>query len=214
MLTENITTICNKALALIGESPINSYKDDESLAGRVCRDWFDLTYHKVLEEGQWPFTTTEEPLQKVNHKDYSEEQKYLYAIPNNCALVLRVYKKYNRKNMMSDTDWDIRYIEDLSTSCIICNYDNKNEENDPNEELIIEYVRVVKNMSVFSAKFFECLIAALALNICMSITKDFSKYNNIFKLYQTLKDESLRNILNQEGQDKMHWVDPITNSRG
>lgn len=63
---ETKTTICNKALALIGEEPINSYDDDTSLAGRACRLYFDSTLRTLLESGEWTNATVEEPLVKIS----------------------------------------------------------------------------------------------------------------------------------------------------
>lgn len=216
MLQETKTTICNKALSLCGEDPINSVQDDTNLQARSCRAHFDLALHKVLEEGHWPFVTVEEPLQKILAKEYSEEQKYLYSIPNNCAIITRVYKKYDRKNMMENADWDLRFIESLYKTVIVCDKNNVSdtEEADPNEEVICEYVRAVDNFASYPASFIETLSACLAYMICMDITKDTQKFTLLLQLYEKLRDSSLRRAYNEDGEDKMHWVDPITNSRG
>ena len=65
MKQETITTICNKALSLLGEEPITSYDNDTSLAGRACRAHFDLVMATLLEEGFWTFPTVEKELEKV-----------------------------------------------------------------------------------------------------------------------------------------------------
>lgn len=66
---ETKTTICNKALALIGEEPINSYDDDTSLAGRACRLYFDNTLQTMLESGIWADVITLEPLMEISPLD-------------------------------------------------------------------------------------------------------------------------------------------------
>ena len=216
MLTENKTTICNKALSFIGEEPINSLEDNSTRQARACNAYFNLALHKVLEEGHWSFVTVEEPLQKINYAEYSEEQKYVYAIPNNATLITRIYKRYNRKNLMAKTDWDFRFIEDLHKTVIICNEDNvsSNGKEDKNEALICEYVRFTENFSSYPAVFLESLIVCLAYLICMDITKDVSKTNSMMQLYETLQQKALRKNFNEDKEDQMHWVDPITNSRG
>lgn len=216
MLTETKTTICNKALSFIGEEPINSVDDNSTRQARACKNFFNLALHKTLEEGHWSFVTVEEPLQKINYAEYSEEQKYVYAIPNNCALVTRIYKRYNRKNLMEQADWDFRFIEDLHKTVIVCNEDNvsSNGKEDKNEALMCEYVISTENFSSYPAVFIESLVACLAYFICMDITKDTSKTQSMLQLYENLKQKALRKNFNEEGEDKMHWVDPITNSRG
>ena len=216
MLTENKTTICNKALSFIGEEPINSVEDNSTRQARACKSFFNLALHKTLEEGHWSFMTVEEPLQKINYPEYSEEQKYVYAIPNNATLITRIYKRYNRKNLMAKTDWDFRFIEDLHKTVIICNEDNVSSDGkeDKNEALICEYVRFTENFSSYPAVFLESLIVCLAYLICMDITKDVSKTNSMMQLYETLQQKALRKNFNEDKEDQMHWVDPITNSRG
>lgn len=216
MLTETKTTICNKALSFIGEEPINSVEDNSTRQARACKSFFNLALHKTLEEGHWSFMTVEEPLQKINYPEYSEEQKYVYAIPNNCALVTRIYKRYNRKNLMEQADWDFRFIEELKRTVIVCNRDNVDSfgTKSKDEEVICEYVRASENFSNYPAVFIESLVACLAYFICMDITKDTSKTSSMLQLYESLKQKALQKNFNEEGEDKMHWVDPITNSRG
>lgn len=214
MLQETKTSICNKALSLCGEDPINSIEDDTSLQARSCRAHYDLVLHKVLEEGHWSFATVEENLQRIVYRAYSEEQKFVYAVPNNCALITKIYKKSDRKSMLSENDWDLRYIEDLGVTAIVCDHDNQDKSLEEDMSLVCEYVRVRNNFFGFPAKFLECLVAALAASICMDITKDIQKTQYLMQLYKMLKDEALRNNFNEDGEDKMHWVDPITNSRG
>lgn len=216
MLTENKTTLSNKALSFIGEEQIKNINDTSSRQARACNSYFDLALNKVLEEGHWSFATVEEPLQKLNISKYSEEQQYVYAIPNNCAIITRIYKRYNRKNMMEQADWDFRFIEEINSTVIICDRNNVDNLDNPSkdEEVVCEYVRVVNNFHNFPAKFFECFILCLAYFICMDITKDVQKTANMLQLYEKTRDEALRRSYNEEGEDKMHWVDPITNSRG
>ena len=196
MLTENKTTICNKALSFIGEEPINSVEDNSTRQARACKSFFNLALHKTLEEGHWSFVTVEEPLQKINYPEYSEEQKYVYAIPNNCALVTRIYKRYNRKNLMEQADWDFRFIEELKRTVIVCNRDNVDSfgTKSKDEEVICEYVRASENFSNYPAVFIESLVACLAYFICMDITKDTSKTSSMLQLYESLKQKALQKV--------------------
>lgn len=228
-MAETKTTICNKALSLCGEDPINSIADNSDKAARVCKLHFDTTFRKVLEEGQWPEFSCEEPLEKVEYPYYSEQQKYVYKIPEKCQKIIRIYKAYNRKNMHTPEDWDFRYIPALKGKYIVCNADNTTDNPDfvitddttkqevldsKQNQLICEYVRLIEDFSFVSAKFIEALSAALAAAICMDITKNEQRFQALTGLYTQLKEDALMNKLNEEGEDKMIWQDPITASRG
>lgn len=228
-MAETKTTICNRALSLCGEDPINSIDDNSDKAARVCKLHFDTTFRKVLEEGQWPEFSCEEPLEKVEYPYYSEQQKYVYKIPEKCQKIIRIYKAYNRKNMPTPEDWDFRYIPALKGKYIVCNSDNTTDNPDfvitddttkqevldsKQNQLICEYVRLIEDFSFVSAKFIEALSAALAAAICMDITKNEQRFQTLTGLYTQLKGDALMNKLNEEGEDKMIWQDPITASRG
>lgn len=202
-MTETQTTICNKALGLVGGNPINSINDTTQEA-MWCKTFYDLSLNVVLSEGAWKHTRVEEPLVRVQKDDYSEEQKYVYAIPSNCVLITRIFVKGNRQKEDKQTDWCIRYFPADNTDYIVCNID---------EDLMIEYVYNNANLTKASGKFIEALSAKLALNICMPITHDLERHNAMMQLYQFLKAEALRDDYNETGEDKMDWVSPITASR-
>lgn len=204
MLRETQTTICNRALSLVGERPINSIDDKTQLAA-VCRTHFDITLRSVLENGQWPCVTVEEPLKKVNYPDYSEEQRFVYAIPVDAALIVRVYPKHERKSMPDSMPWDFRYIPALSGTYIV---------SDVEEDLMCEYIKDEKDFSIYSASFLRCLSAELAAAMCMDITKNETRMQMLLQYASMLKAEALRNVLNEAKQEEMSWIDPITASRG
>lgn len=202
-MTETQTTICNKALGLVGANHINSVNDTTQEA-LWCKTYYDLSLNVVLSEGAWKHATVEETLVKVEKPEYSEEQKYVYAIPSNCVLITRIFVKENRKKEDNNIDWSIRYFPSDNTDYIICNAD---------EDLMIEYVYNNSNLNKASGKFIEALCAKLAYNICMPVTHDLERSNMMLQLYQTLMNDALRDDYNETGEDKMDWVSPITASR-
>ena len=202
-MTETQTTICNKALGLVGGNPINSIQDTTQEA-MWCKTYYDLSLNVVLSEGAWKHSTVEQPLVKVEKEEYSEEQKYVYAIPSNCVLITRIFTKENREKEDKITDWSIRYFPSDNTDYIICNVE---------QDLMIEYVYNNANLTKASGKFIEALAAKLAYNICMPITHDLERSNMMLQLYQALKAEALRDDYNETGQEKLDWISPITASR-
>ena len=217
-LNETKTSICNKALALLGEEPINSVEDNTTKAARVCKQYYDLSLQSVLSEGKWPFATLEEPVVRLTLPDYAKEQKYTYAIPNDCVLVVGLTKRFNRKSMRKGIDWDIRYIPEIKNSAIICNLDSKADlqdtpEIDHDEQILIEYIKCTNESRTYPAAFVRCLAAQLAADMCMPITHDSQRFAAMVQLAMQLKSQALQQALNEDGQDKMSWIDPITASR-
>lgn len=218
LLNETPTSICNRALRLIGENPINSIDDNSTEAGRVCKQFYNFTLRSVLEEGKWPFATIETPVTRITGPAYAKEQKYMYAIPDNCALIVGLSKRYNRKEMRKGIDWDIRFISSLSKTVIICNKESITDEEitDPaeqDEQIIMEYIADTQLPSSYTATFIRCLVAQLAADICMPLTHDQQKWGNMMQYAAQTKSQALQQVLNEEGQDKMHWVDMLTASR-
>lgn len=198
------TSICNKALDLLGEDNINSM-EDTSLTARVCKRHFYDALFALLEDGMWPVATTEEPLVKVNANEYSEEQKYVYAIPVNCMLITRIYRKEQRKEAVQyENDWDIRYIPSKSNSYIISNID---------KDAYIEYVRATDSVHMFPTSFIDCLVADLASRICAPLKKDLQSVIQMKQYAEALKSKAKMNAYNEDGVQKLNWVDPITSSR-
>jgi hypothetical protein len=219
LLKETVTSICNKALALLGEEPINSLDDKSTRSSRLCKQFYDLALRSTLEMGKWPFATIEEPIERYQIKDYVKEQKYVYHIPTNAALVIGLTKRWNRKKMRKHIDWDVRYIPELRERAIICNLESTTslditEEIDQDEQILIEYIDDNQETTSYTAMFVRCVAAQLAADLAMPLTHDTQKFGTMMQLAESLRSQALMQALNEDGQDKEHWVDPITASRG
>ena len=172
-----------------------------------------------MEEGKWPFATIEEIAERLDLPDYAKEQKYIYAIPATCALIIGLSKRDSRKKMQKGIDWDIRYIPQIKASAIICNQLSKTSEEivdviDQDEQILIEYISDTAQTTSYTASFVKCLVAQLAADICMPITHDMQRWGGLVQYAAQQKSQALQQNLNEDGQDKMHWIDPITRSRG
>lgn len=219
LLQETKTSICNKALALLGEQPINSIEDETNMQARVCRLQYDMAIQSVLEGGKWPFATVEEPIRRIEALPLAKEQKYIYQIPNNCVLIVDLKRRYDRKHMRRKLDWDIRFDQELGYPVIICNGLSKTSEEiesdiNQDEQILIEYICDTGKAGSYPAMFVRCVSAQLAADICMPITHDVQKFTSFTQYAAQLKEQALMNVLNEDGQDRVHWVDPITASRG
>lgn len=215
---ETQTTICNRALMLIGEDTINDITDTDTKAARVCQQFYPLSLRTVLESGKWPFAIIEKPVTQVSLDPQTKEQKYAYQIPTDCALIIGLSRRFNRKSMKKGIDWDIRYIPSLGYQVIVCNLESKTSEEitqdiDQDDQILIEYVSDNGNTSSYTAAFIRCAVAQLAADICMPITHDMQKFTALVQYAEQQKTKALTQALNEDGQDRMFWVDPLSASR-
>lgn len=188
-------------------------------AARVCKQFYELALRTVLEQGKWPFATLEEPVERIDLPAYTKEQQYIYRIPAKAALVIGLTKRWNRKKMRKHIDWDVRYIPEIKERAIICNILSETSEEiekeiDQDEQILMEYVSQTSETDSYTALFVRCVAAQLAADLAMPITHDANKFGTMMQLADTLRTQALMQTLNEDGQDKEHWVDPITASRG
>lgn len=216
MKLETITTICNKALSLIGEEPITSYDNDTSLAARACRAHFDLVLASLLEEGHWTFPTVETKLEKAkdsNDEDMkfvSEEMPYVYEIPANCVIIESIYGKGQRHiedNKINAVKWDLRYFPEETKKYIVCNVDSADHE------LYCEYLFSPDNLEIYSATFLKALVSGMAYHICMEITKDLNRTQFMLQLYEKDKADALRKSMNEDLSEHQ-YTSPFISCRG
>lgn len=213
MKQETITTICNKALSLLGEEPINSYDNDTSLAARACRAHFDLVLAALLEEGMWTFPTVEVKLNQVLDEDeqpvkyVTEEMPYMYEIPEHCVLIHSIYGKGQRHDENAPVKWDIRYVPEETKRYIVCNIDSKEDD------LYCEYLFSPDNLEIYSASFLKALVDGLAYHICMEVTKDLQRTQFLLQLYEKDKADALRKSMNEDLSEH-EYTSPFISCRG
>lgn len=205
MKEETVTSICNKALSLIGEEPITSYDTDTSLAANACRTHFDLVMAALLEEGHWTFPTVEKQLTRIENGEYiAEDMKYMYEIPEYCVLIQSIYADGQRHNNHRTIKWDLRYLPDQTKRVIISDCD---------ENLYCEYIYSPNNLNIYSATFLKALVDGLAAAICMEITKDLQRTQFFIQLYERDKADALRKSMNEDLSEE-EFVSPFVSCRG
>lgn len=221
MKQETITTICNKALSLIGEEPISSYDNDTSLPARACRSHFGLVLASLLEEGFWTFPTVEVELEKVTQeieetvgeetvvteKDLKYQDFFVYQLPEHCVLIESIYPQGARHNENYKIKWDLRYFPEETKRYIICDIDSKDTH------LYCEYLFSPDNLEIYSASFLKALVDGLAYSICMEITKDLQRTQFMLQLYEKDKADALRKCMNEDLSEH-EYTSPFISCRG
>lgn len=84
-----IVDICNQALSMIGDLNITSL-DEQSKAGRLCKQFFPLARDKVLTDYEWSFATRYKTLPQLEETPEHSGFLFQYALPNDVLHVQEV----------------------------------------------------------------------------------------------------------------------------
>jgi hypothetical protein len=145
----NTVTVCNAALARLGEAKINAI-DESSAAARACNLNFPLAVDEVLRAHWWNFATARDTLSRVAAAP-AFGFAYQFALPQDCLRVLEV-------NGVSGTgdpgaQWQIesgRLLTDDAT-------------------VEARFIRRIEDLNLFDSLALEALIVLLASKIAPAI---------------------------------------------
>jgi hypothetical protein len=151
------TQISNLALSQLPAGSIISL-DEDSLQARACRQWYTQVLTDLLERGPWRFSRKLVALAGLDSSDRTPRWLYRYARPVDLSIVLRVYDE----NVSAQQDYD--YIGEFIYTNVLA----------PK----IEYVSTTGS-PFFTALFRSALIAALAVPICIPITKNYKRQDQL-----------------------------------
>lgn len=143
------TTVCNAALARLGEARIFEL-DDDNAAARACKLNFPLTRDEVLRSHWWNFAADRAELSQLS-ETVAFGWDYAYQLPADCLRVLAV----NGVSAAGDPSeqWEIeggKLLHDSSTA-------------------EIRYIKRVSDLNLFDSLALEALIVLLASKIAPAI---------------------------------------------
>ena len=141
--------IVNRALMKLGEPPISSLND--AVFGKSYEVIYDDVKRLLLSIYPWRFAVD---MQKLNRLDTKKNDKFLYVMPNDCLLLLKVYGNYN-----SNITYEIHNEYEVLGNYILCDLD---------DGIKIEYVKNIKE-EFFIPLFREAIAAKLASELAMRI---------------------------------------------
>ena len=181
--------IVNRALMKLGEPPISSLNDV------VFGKSYDVIYNDMrkllLSTYPWRFAVEVAQLNRLEEK---KGNKFLYVMPNDCLLLLRVMQGEG-DNLLEG--YELKY--DVMGKCIAC---------EVNDYLRIEYVKDV-DAQLFSPLFREALASKLAAEFAMRI-KNSMELKQVLdnEFYMLIKNAELNNeiVKNVETISDSSWV--------
>lgn len=160
-------TICNGALALIGQGVFIDSMDEQGAEAEFCRRVFDVTVREALEFGDWSFARKDE----LMTEDYllpdvvSLPWKYTYKLPENCTKVLRLTRP--DATSITETMGDLHLIP-----FNLRNYrGQKVLTTDKLSPFAIHYMVDTRDYDLFSAGFISGLQYLLAAKLTSYLVK-------------------------------------------
>lgn len=145
-MSESVTSLCNMALARIGNERIDNY-DEDSVTAIHCRTHYEETRDSLLQSHWWRFATARASLSEdTETPDFEFDHQYI--LPTDCLRVMGVY------------DTTATYAvegERLLTS---------------DDSVDIYYVRKVTDPAQFSPLFIKTLVLHLAMDLVMPMSQN------------------------------------------
>jgi hypothetical protein len=186
--------ICNMALDMLREGPINSLTDDDDRA-----DWFRRNYPQtrdsLLARHPWNFAIKYASLAE-NTAGPTSQWTYAYDLPADLLRLLPIQKDGHFEGQMIPHEVIGQTIE-----------------TDEAPPLRVRYIRRVESEGLFSTVFVDALAAKLAMRSAHWITGKVSSFQIAQEAYIRAMDEATR-VDGQEGTFERAYDDDVISVRG
>lgn len=174
-------TICNMALAQIGQEPISSLGQEDERARR-CSLFYEPVKKEVLRTHNWAFAGALEPLSLLA-SDNTDEWPYMYAYPSACLFLRRVFAK----SVRDPFSFKEIYRPDLAARVILS----------AAPQAYAEYTRDITDESLFDPAFVKAFSLALAADLAVTLSGDASLARQIMQKYTLALDEARRSNMTE-----------------
>ncbi len=171
-------TVCNLALAQLGQAPISSLEQDDEKARRLNL-FYEPIRDEVLRTHNWAFAGAEEPLVLIEQN----RDKYVYKYPTQALFVRRVFTQDGTKNLpfreIFRTDLHSRVLETSAP------------------QAYAEYTRRILDENLFDPAFVKSFSLALACDLAVALTGDSTLASQILQKYTLSLDEARRSNMTE-----------------
>ncbi len=151
-------SICNLALAKLGEAPIGAILPNGSPAARLCYTHYHPVRREILCTNRWTFASSQVTL--TNDSTTPAPPYTEHRLPNNCLRVLEV----------SSNDWSLR------GRCIYC----------PERQITLLYIADVEDPTLFDPLFIDAFATRLACKLCIPLTSSTTAREALTQEYHRL----------------------------
>lgn len=168
-------SICNLALAQLGQSPIASLEQENEKARRLNL-FYAPVRDEVLRTHNWAFAGVQEPLALIA-ADPDEQDRYVYKYPAEALFIRRVYSPAQKQ-----LDFQEFFRPDLHSRVILTAYDKAQAE----------YTRRITDENLFDAAFIKSFSLALACDLAVALTADTQLAAQLLQRYALSLEEARR----------------------
>ncbi len=171
------TSICNLALAYLGQAPIASPEQDNEQAR-----WLNLFYNPVRDEvlrtHDWAFAATEKPLNLLENASQAHGE-YVYKYPADALFIRRVYSAADPHTPVVFTErFDTRHRMRVLCTAIA--------------QAHVRYTRRITDETLYDAAFVKCFALALACDTALALTGDVDLSARLQQKYTLYLEEARR----------------------
>ena len=185
----NKLTVCNMALSIIGQPPIESITEVSEQARR-CSQFYEHDRRLVLRRYPWPWATRRVALTQLEEspKDY----RYAYRYPSDCVCVRQLYATDEDGNLFPFPDFlQYRIASDDDGAVLYCNASS----------VVAEYTADIQDNDLMDEQFREVLSWKLASSIASKLTSDARIASAATAEYERLYREAIANATNEENTE-------------
>ena len=170
-------TICNLALAQLGQSPITSLTQEDEKARRLNL-FYEPVRDEVLRTHHWAFAGTREALALVD--DTADTNgNFCYKYPVETLFIRRVFAASAPQTLLSFQEV---YRTDLHSRVLLI----------PSRQAVAEYTSRITDENLFDPAFVKAFSLALACDLAVSLTADTALATQLFQKYTLSLEEARR----------------------
>lgn len=175
-------TICNLALAQLGQAPISSLEQDDEKARRLNL-FYEPVRDEVLRTHNWAFAGAEEPLVLIE-KPQEAPGCCIYKYPAEALFVRRVFVPEQALKALK-----FREVFRTDLHCRVLEV--------PAERAYAEYTRRILDENLFDPAFVKSFSLALACDLAIALTGDSALASQLLQKYTLSLDEARRSNMTE-----------------
>ena len=183
-------SICNHALAYLGEEPIRALTEASKRA-TLCRSLYYDTRDSNLSSFDWSFARKTELLQQVSE---THIEGPMYQMPTDCLTPLSIYPRGQSR----------LYFKIMGDKIIIPSWDSTTSS----IALYLQYTRREDRTALFSSSFIDIFALDLATRLCLPLTQDKDLLKNMRADLRVLRMENEAEDANRGDEYRFTDEDP------
>jgi len=189
-------SICNLALAQLGQSPISSLEQEDEKARRLNL-FYEPVRDEVLRTHNWGFASAEEPLALLEQDTLTNA--FLYKYPAEALFIRRIFAPNCPEQSLAFHE---RFRSDLHCR-ILCVQASQAH---------VCYTARITDENLFDSAFIKAFSLALACDLAVALTADTQLAAQLLQKY-TLSIEEARRSNMAENLDIVRQTDAFTEVR-